>query len=252
MNGANAGMERRLPASSPSNIPWQRFFSGNFPKRVLSALVLGPLVLGVVYVGGLAYIALIVLITVLAAREWLAMAGKSWVWRLVAIPYLGGFMLAMLGLRLLSAGNAKNEGSPVFYLLAVVWGTDVGAYVAGKLIGGPKLAPRISPGKTWAGLVGGMALAALLGYAVLAVLGSPDMIGGLNMALILSVISQAGDLFESWFKRRAGVKNSGNLIPGHGGILDRIDGLIFAAIAFMVSFIISIASIITIASGKGQ
>ena len=118
----------------------------------------------------------------------------------------------------------------VFYLLAVVWGTDIGAFAVGRLIGGPKLAPTLSPSKTWAGLLGGIALAIILGYAVAVVLGARQPAMALALSPALAVVAQLGDLFESAFKRRSGVKESGDLIPGHGGVLDRIDGLVFAGI----------------------
>jgi phosphatidate cytidylyltransferase len=112
----------------------------------------------------------------------------------------------------------------VFWAMIVTWSTDTFAYFAGRSIGGPKLAPRISPSKTWSGLVGGLIGAELLGAlaAWWLDLGSPFLyIGGL-----MGVIAQSGDLFESWLKRRAGVKDSGTLLPGHGGVLDRLDGFL--------------------------
>jgi len=121
----------------------------------------------------------------------------------------------------------------VFWSFVVTWSTDIFAYAAGRLIGGPKLAPAISPNKTWAGLIGGVIGAGVAGALVASMLdlGSPYIfIGGL-----MGVIAQAGDLYESWVKRRAGVKDSGSIIPGHGGVLDRLDGLLPVAI---VSFAI--------------
>lgn len=112
----------------------------------------------------------------------------------------------------------------VFWAMIVTWSTDTFAYFAGRSIGGPKLAPRISPSKTWSGLIGGLVGAELLGALVSywLDLGSPFLfIGG-----FMGLIAQAGDLFESWLKRRAGVKDSGSLLPGHGGALDRLDGFL--------------------------
>jgi phosphatidate cytidylyltransferase len=144
------------------------------------------------------------------------------------IPYIVGCAVALIYLRQIPLiGLALT-----FYILAVVWGTDIGGYAAGRSIGGPKLAPVISPNKTWAGLIGGMALAALFGYGVAVATGIAKPDYAVLMAILLAGIAQTGDLFKSYFKRRAGVKDSGNLIPGHGGVLDRIDGLIFAAIFF--------------------
>ena len=116
-------------------------------------------------------------------------------------------------------------------MIVVTWATDIFAYFAGRAIGGPKLAPRISPNKTWAGLIGGMAGAAAVRLA------RPPGCFEIGAALPLArrrrwaLIAQAGDLYESWVKRRAGVKDSGTLLPGHGGVLDRLDGLLAVALA---------------------
>ena len=112
----------------------------------------------------------------------------------------------------------------VFWVLVVTWATDSFAYFAGRSIGGPKLAPRISPSKTWSGLIGGLVGAELLGALVAywLELGTPFLFVGGFMGLV----AQGGDLFESWLKRRAGVKDSGTILPGHGGVLDRLDGLL--------------------------
>lgn len=111
-----------------------------------------------------------------------------------------------------------------FWMMALVWACDIGAFFAGRSIGGPKLAPRLSPNKTWAGLIGGTLAAGLLGLVLHLAADLPPA-----MALfspVLAVLSQLGDLYESWLKRRAGVKDSGNILPGHGGVLDRLDGLV--------------------------
>jgi phosphatidate cytidylyltransferase len=133
-----------------------------------------------------------------------------------------------------ATGNGTNPGGigPIVFLLLGVWGTDIGAYAAGRTIGGPKLAPRISPKKTWAGLIGGMVTAAVVGLGVALVAGARQPSLAVPAALVLAVVSQAGDLFESAIKRRYDVKDSGHLIPGHGGLLDRVDGLMAAAPAF--------------------
>lgn len=111
-----------------------------------------------------------------------------------------------------------------FWVLLVTWATDIFAYFAGRSIGGPKLAPRLSPNKTWAGLGGGMLGAALIGWAAADFfeMGAPFVYVGAAMG----AIAQGGDLYESWLKRRAGVKDSGTILPGHGGALDRLDGLL--------------------------
>jgi len=117
----------------------------------------------------------------------------------------------------------------VFWVFAVTWATDIFAYFSGRAIGGPKLAPAISPNKTWAGLIGGMLGAAALGWLVAAWFEMEPLFlwaGG-----PMAAAAQAGDLFESWLKRRAGIKDSSALLPGHGGVLDRLDGMLAVALA---------------------
>ena len=135
------------------------------------------------------------------------------------VPYVVLPITALLALRMLPNGELLT-----LWALASVWATDIGAYFAGRLIGGPKLMPRLSPNKTWAGLGGGMVAALLVGLAF-------ARWGGVPMLLALggplwAVVAQAGDLFESGLKRQAGVKDSGDLLPGHGGVLDRLDGVV--------------------------
>lgn len=140
---------------------------------------------------------------------------------------LGIVYIAVPALALVFLRERPDGMILALWALATVWATDIGAYFAGRLIGGPKLAPAISPNKTWAGLIGGMAAALVLGlgfhqWAALALplaLASP----------VLAVIAQLGDLYESALKRRAGVKDSGTILPGHGGVLDRLDGVVTVA-----------------------
>ena len=152
---------------------------------------------------------------------------------------------ARLGIGLLYAGLPVAgliflRGQPdgiawTLWTLAIVWATDIGAYFCGRAIGGPKLAPRLSPNKTWAGLFGGMAGATIVGAAIVALTGLPAAC--FLLAPAMAVLAQAGDLFESWLKRRAGVKDSGRLLPGHGGALDRLDGVV--PVAMLVSGLVA-------------
>lgn len=116
----------------------------------------------------------------------------------------------------------------VLILFAAIWASDTGALVSGRLIGGPKLAPAWSPNKTWAGLVGGTMMAAIAVAAIMLGLGASAGRGA-AFGIAVALIGGAGDLFESWVKRQVGRKDSGHLIPGHGGVLDRIDSILFAA-----------------------
>ena len=124
----------------------------------------------------------------------------------------------------------------ILFIMIVVWADDIGAYLAGRLIGGPRLAPAISPGKTWAGSVGGLACGIAAGAGAVLLLPGPHPAwpDAAVQAAILSVVAQAGDLLESALKRHYGKKDSGSLIPGHGGLLDRVDGLLGAATAAML------------------
>jgi phosphatidate cytidylyltransferase len=147
-------------------------------------------------------------------------------WFGLGTAYLGTACLAFLWLR-----HDPDYGRVmILWLVAVVWASDSAAYLAGRSLGGPKLAPSISPNKTWAGLFGGMAGAGLVGLGVAAFVGGAGVLTALLASVSLAIISQVGDLFESILKRRFGVKDSGSLIPGHGGLLDRIDGLLASAL----------------------
>jgi phosphatidate cytidylyltransferase len=142
------------------------------------------------------------------------------------VPYLGLGATVLVWLRQPVETGCAN----VIGLLFVVWASDIGAYMAGRAIGGARLAPAISPGKTWSGAIGGLAAAALVGLAAALILGNGTLIWrSVTFAVLVAGISQAGDLFESLLKRHFGVKDSGTMIPGHGGLLDRLDALLAAA-----------------------
>lgn len=145
-------------------------------------------------------------------------------WALAALLHICVAMLAIMYLRILPDVGRDL----VLFLFAGVWLSDIGAYAVGRLVGGPKLAPGISPNKTWAGAIGAVVitLAAAFAFAEQSGVGLRLV---LLAALLVSVATQLGDLFESAVKRRFSVKDSGTLIPGHGGVLDRVDGVLFAA-----------------------
>lgn len=151
-------------------------------------------------------------------------------WLAFGIVYIGLGPVLLIWLR-----NTTDSGLVfVLFLFGVVWACDVFAYFVGRGVGGPKLAPRYSPGKTWAGFVGGIAAAAAVGTLFAIIFELPFIAGAAALAMLLALAAQVGDLFESSLKRLAGVKDSGNLIPGHGGVLDRLDGLIFATPLFAI------------------
>jgi phosphatidate cytidylyltransferase len=151
--------------------------------------------------------------------------GSPPAWIGLGVAYLGLPALALIWLR-----SVPDLGLGLLLgLLVVVWTTDTAAYVTGRSLGGPRLAPAISPGKTWSGLCGGVLGAALAGALTAWLLGSGRLVQGAGLGALLAAVAQLGDLLESAFKRLAGVKDSGSLIPGHGGVLDRVDGLLLAA-----------------------
>ncbi|GAB4525500.1 MAG: phosphatidate cytidylyltransferase [Roseibium sp.] len=262
--------------------------------RLASAAVLGPLVLLIVYLGGIVFVLLMLVAAVLFLREWLAMTGtaaaspaalagqgalavlallhilglpeagfavvlagaaavyalggfgKSGRWALEGTLYSGLALFALLVLRDGSKGLFVT-----FFLLLVVWATDIFAYFTGRAFGGPKLWVRVSPKKTWSGAIGGLVLATALGAGIAFVAGETEPVLWAMLAAGLSVVSQAGDLMESAIKRRFKVKDSSQLIPGHGGVMDRIDGLVAAAIFAVLVGLIAGGTLSDPVSGLG-
>ena len=155
-------------------------------------------------------------------------------WAIAGVVYMASLGIAAVALR----ADPFFGLEALLFVFAVVWATDSAAYFVGKALGGPKLWPAVSPGKTWSGAIGGAIGGLSAGIAAGVIIGAPI---GLALAMIafgLSIISQAGDLFESAVKRRFGVKDSSNLIPGHGGLMDRVDALIFAlGVAAMIGWL---------------
>jgi phosphatidate cytidylyltransferase len=153
-------------------------------------------------------------------------------WKTAGAVYIGACCVALTWLR-----TGSDLGFEiVMWLFATVWAVDVGAYVCGRLIGGPRLVPAISPNKTVAGLLGGMACAGAVGAALGAVFDRQAVALLAASSAALGFVAQTGDIAESWVKRRRGFKDSSHLIPGHGGLLDRVDGLL-AATAVTALFI---------------
>ena len=258
-----------MAAATPAGTgPWR-----DLRTRLLSVLVLGPVVLGCIWAGGSWFLGMMALTLAGLAWEWVRISGGlavgaaglampaiillaaglagwglpwlgvglllpgAWLlWRLAgALPhrflalgvvYLGLFGVAFITLRLDPEAGRAN----VFFLMLLVWASDSAAYVAGRALGGPKLWPAISPGKTWSGALGGLLGAMLVGgLAAILVAPAASPLWAALVAGVLGVVSQAGDLLESGIKRRFGVKDSSHLIPGHGGLLDRLDGFLAAA-----------------------
>jgi len=148
-------------------------------------------------------------------------------WVVAGTGYAGGMALAPVFLR----ADVAFGFAAIVLLFAIVWTTDVLGYFAGRAFGGPKLWPAVSPKKTWSGAIVGTVGAVIVALLVAAQFGSFDRIAIIAVALVLSIVAQAGDLFESWVKRKFDAKDSGRIIPGHGGVMDRLDGFWAAAVA---------------------
>ena len=188
----------------------------------------GTLVVAAVLARHLAVDAALVAVVVgCAVTGWLA-GREKWIWAAGGVVYAAGLVISVTMLRLSLFDGMES----ILWLFAVVWGTDIMAYVGGRLIGGPKLWPKVSPKKTWAGFLTGVICGALLGVAAIRLAHPVPPASGplLALGLATAAISQAGDLFESAMKRHFGVKDSSHLIPGHGGVMDRLDGFLFAAV----------------------
>jgi len=258
--------------SAPASVGGQS--SRNLLLRVAAAAVLAPLAIAIAYAGGWLWTALVTLVaiglyvewlTIVAAREGRVVAAgivatvaaglcliEGWIDAAFIVLLIGVLAVAAIaqarrgwiagGFLYAAAAQAasvlvrldsRNGFVALVFVLLVVWVTDIGGYFAGRSIGGPKLWPRVSPKKTWAGAIGGFVASLVVACGFVAFdLGKAGSL--LPLGAVLSIVSQLGDLFESAVKRRFGVKDSSHIIPGHGGLLDRLDGfvaaIIFAAI----------------------
>ena len=193
-------------------------------KRIAAGVVMIAVALGAAYLGGYYFAVFVAAAAAMMFYEWTRIVrGWGFTWLVAGFFYALIPALALLWIRERGGHNLML----LLWVFIVTWATDIGAYFAGRVIGGPKLAPRISPNKTWAGLLGGMIAATVTGgWWALTVGLDPSL---LWIAPLFAIAAQLGDLFESGLKRRAGVKDSGTWLPGHGGALDRLDGLVVVA-----------------------
>jgi phosphatidate cytidylyltransferase len=156
-----------------------------------------------------------------------ALAPAKWrTWIAAGVPYAGALGVAPVALR----SDSEDGLLAVIFLFAIVWTTDVVAYFSGRAIGGPKLMAQVSPKKTWSGAIGGTLAAVIVAFVLAKVMALSGSFAIAMLAVVLSICAQGGDLFESFLKRRFGAKDSGHLIPGHGGLMDRLDGFITASV----------------------
>jgi phosphatidate cytidylyltransferase len=237
--------------------------------RILSALAMGVIGIGAVWAGGVWFATLCLIVAGLMVWELAAMIRPGWTARVLGLAAMlavlaafhlpGPAALAVLALPALAGAALLRREAPIFavyafaamlatwglagfrfdyggvwlvWLLLVVIATDIAGYFAGRLIGGPKFWPRVSPKKTWAGTVAGWVAAALIGLSFRGfTTAGPDLPW---ISAALSLAAQMGDIAESAIKRRMGVKDSSRLIPGHGGVLDRFDGLLGAALLMLL------------------
>jgi phosphatidate cytidylyltransferase len=216
----------------PAAYEWHRMVSQGQDCRVetaLTALTVALAVLVLVWTH-MAWAALLLVAAGcgLAALQALR-SGQNPLWQALGVVYLGLPVLALVSMRLFPPRGALV----IIGLLLIVWATDTGALIFGNLIGGPRMAPKLSPSKTWAGTIGGSITAAIVFGLYILLLGGSLGIAAL-FALAFSATAHAGDLFESFVKRHFGLKNSGSLIPGHGGVLDRIDSTLAASVALAI------------------
>ncbi|MEK6733974.1 MAG: phosphatidate cytidylyltransferase [Pseudomonadota bacterium] len=200
--------------------------SYNFVLRVISALILVPLVLLMIKLSGMYFTAMLLAAAIIMGGEWYNITYHQ----KTSFRIFGGLYILLSCLSLLWIidqhhivnNTIKFNGvNTVMSIFVIVWANDVGGYIFGRTFGGKLLCPKISPNKTWAGFFGGVIFAILI---------SPFLGEGMGAAGIAAMIASLGDLLESWTKRKCKVKDSGQLIPGHGGLLDRVDGVLLLSI----------------------
>jgi phosphatidate cytidylyltransferase len=198
--------------------------SDNTRKRIISSLVMIPIALFAIFSSQKLFIFLVIMVAVLMAFEWSEMSRKmpdKKKWRLIGFFYIAIPLYCAVAIRIL-------DNEILFWMFAIIWATDIFAFFAGRSLGGNKIAPEISPNKTWSGLIGGVV--ASMGIGLISAMIFPgSILFFLIISILISIVEQISDLLESKFKRIFGVKDSGDIIPGHGGVLDRLDGMILVA-----------------------
>ena len=198
-------------------------------RRTMVGVLLIAIALAAAALGGYFFATLVAVLACVMFYEWRRII-HCWGfgWQVAGFVYALVPALALLWIReRFEVGGVAMGVELLLWVFVTTWSVDIGAYFAGRSIGGPRLAPAISPNKTWAGLLGGMVAAALFGGLWALLVQLPAIL--ILLAAPFAAAAQGGDLFESWVKRRGGVKDSGDWLPGHGGALDRLDGLVVVA-----------------------
>lgn len=229
MQNATAAMEQPENNAPPPQQPMPSQWAG-LQTRVASAVVMAAVVLLALWAGGFVFMLLVFMAGLQMLREWDGLTKRDRArFKIGGIFYVAIPCASLIWLRNVHTEEYADAGVRlVLFVLFSIWATDTGAYFTGRKVGGPKLWPAISPSKTWAGLGGGVAASGIVCAICLMFTPYPKTVpGALLLGTFLALLGQGGDLFESWLKRRVGVKDSSKLIPGHGGLLDRVDGLIF-------------------------
>ena len=207
----------------------------NLIVRSLSVLLLVPIVIYIILDGTVIFHASIGLISALMIIEWHRMIKNlenKFKWIAIALIYIFLFALSLVWIRQQEAGKFL-----LLWLVITTWLADTGAFISGKVIGGAKLAPKISPQKTWAGFIGAMVFSGFSGIIFSKCMNVDNIYRFVTVTVGLGILAQLGDLSESWVKRKAGIKNSGRIIPGHGGILDRVDSLMMSSVSLALFLI---------------
>jgi phosphatidate cytidylyltransferase len=240
VNGDSVHAQAEHPTSERRALRWS-----DLGIRVVSACVLAPIALACIWLGGIAFTMLVAAAALGLAVEWLMLCRLPTARRGGALLLVAGLAYVALaaGALLFLRGDPVAGRANVLFLVLIVWATDVGAYLVGRMLGGPRLAPRISPGKTWSGALGGLVAAMAVGLVAAPFLA--DAGSGWRAALVataIGIVAQAGDLLESFVKRRLEVKDSSHLIPGHGGLFDRLDAILSSALA---------GAVLALALGRG-
>ena len=206
----------------------------NLILRVVSAAVLAPLAIAAAYVGGVVYAIFWIAASAIVLWEWARLVTGARLRGFALIDWLAGgiaYSALLLFAPLILRRDPEFGLTAILFLFAIVWVTDIAAYFAGRAIGGPKLWRAVSPKKTWSGAIGGTLGGIAAGILVVKLMGLAVAPMLVLVALLLSVVAQVGDLLESAIKRHFGAKDASQLIPGHGGLMDRLDGFLTAAAA---------------------